>query len=87
MIITLLVRGGLRRAALVALTLEDWVNAPPHPHVRVRAGKGRKERAVPIGGTALAAVERWRAVRGRAPGALFVRFIDRHGHLGPQSGI
>lgn len=39
--------------------------------VRVRAGKGRKDRVVPTGPTVVAAVEAWLSERGTAPGALF----------------
>lgn len=63
---------GLRRSEIVALDLADYDNE--NNSLKVRAGKGNKERmAYIISGTA-AALEAWLNVRGREKGPLFVRF-------------
>jgi len=62
--------GGLRRAELAALDLADYTADPPR--LRVRHGKGNKERLVPLTPAAAAALDAWLALRGRAPGSLFM---------------
>jgi integrase len=69
--------GGLRRSELAALALDDYTAAPPA--LRVLHGKNDKQRVVPIPASA-AALDRWIALRGRAPGALFVP-IDQAGRI------
>lgn len=67
---------GLRISELLGLNLED---IDRHERwLRVR-GKGRKERLVPYGGKAAAALERYLAVRQSAPGerALMLNFRGR----------
>ncbi|MEU4576076.1 tyrosine-type recombinase/integrase [Nonomuraea sp. NPDC023979] len=75
---------GCRRAEVVAFTLADY--NPGDRSLRVH-GKGNKERYVYLIPDAVARVERWLAVRGRAPGALFPGMrrgshlrTDRAGH-------
>lgn len=62
---------GLRRAELAALDLADF--DPAAGTLTVRAGKGNKERIVPIENGTRAALEDWIHVRGDAPGRLFLR--------------
>ncbi len=69
---------GVRDAAmLAALALDDYIPAPPA--LRILHGKNDKQRVVPIPASA-AALDRWVAVRGREPGALFVP-IDQAGRI------
>jgi len=70
--------GGLRRSELATLALDDYTPAPPT--LRVLHGKNDKQRAVPIPASAAAALDRWIALRGREPGALFVP-IDQTGRV------
>jgi integrase/recombinase XerC len=81
---------GLRVSECVALDLDDVSEG----ELRVRRGKGGKERVVPVGAKARAALDAWRARRcelAPASSALFVnarggrvsarsvrRFVDRH---------
>ncbi len=75
--------GGLRRSELAALTVEDYTAVPPT--LRVLHGKNDKQRAVPIPASAAAALDRWLALRGREPGALFMP-IDQTGHVAGDGG-
>ncbi len=70
--------GGLRRAELAALALDDYTPSPPA--LRVLHGKNDKQRAVPIPASAAAALNQWLERRGREPGALFVP-IDQAGRI------
>ncbi len=70
--------GGLRRAELAALALDDYILAPPA--LRVLHGKNDKQRVVPIPASAAVVLDRWIALRGREPGALFVP-IDQAGRI------
>ena len=67
--------GGIRRSELAGLDVADWTPEPPT--LRVRHGKGDKERLVPLVGAAAAALDAWLAVRGDRPGGLFLA-ITRH---------
>jgi len=67
--------GGIRRSELAGLDLTDWT--PALPTLRIRHGKGDKERLVPLVGAAAAALDDWLAVRGDRPGGLFLA-ITRH---------
>ncbi len=69
-IIAVLYAGGLRRAELAALDLGDW--QPETRELKVRHGKGRKERAIYLAGGAADALEDWIIARGAEPGALFM---------------
>jgi len=75
--------GGLRRSELAALTLDDYITAPPA--LRILHGKNDKQRAVPIPASAAAALDRWLEVRGRESGALFVP-IDQAGRMAGDVG-
>ena len=67
---------GLRRSEAVALELADYDDGA----VKVRAGKGRKERFVYAATGARAAVEAWIAVRGSWDGALLAP-VTKGGHV------
>ncbi len=67
--LAVLYTGGLRRSEVAGLTLADYTPAPPTLRVR---GKGRKEREVPLPASAHAALAAWLALRGDAPGGLFL---------------
>ena len=78
--LAVLFAGGLRRAEIVALRLDDWTDADGS--VRVRCGKGRKERRVFLGASAAEQVRAWLRVRGDHQGALFVATL--HGSIGSK---
>ena len=62
---------------LASLDLSDWSRSPPS----LRLGRGRdpfEERTVTLGYEAANLLEGWVALRGRAPGALFLP-LDRYG--------
>jgi integrase/recombinase XerC len=71
---------GIRVAECCGLDCADLDRS--HGTVRV-LGKGDKERVVPVGETALAAVDAYLGVRGRATGPLFAN--HRGGRLTPRS--
>jgi site-specific recombinase XerD len=73
---------GCRRAEIAALTLADYDAAARSLRVR---GKRDKERLVYLTTAARARMERWLAVRGPAPGALFPP-ISRAGRLRLRDG-
>lgn len=79
-ILELLYASGLRVSELVGLDLDDADRAGGT--VRV-LGKGRKERMVPFGGAAAAALDGYLGERGEAPGPLFRN--RRGGRLGVRS--
>jgi integrase/recombinase XerC len=76
---------GLRAAELVGMNLEDI--DPAERWVRVR-GKGRKERQVPFGGKAAAALDRYLPERSAAakPAETAV-FLNRRGHRITTRGV
>ncbi|MDP9351726.1 MAG: tyrosine-type recombinase/integrase [Chloroflexota bacterium] len=78
-IIALLYSTGMRRAELVGLDREDYDSETGT--LKVRRGKGRKERLVYAAGGAHAALADWLVVRGDRPGALFVA-VNKGGRLG-----
>lgn len=61
---------GPRRAELVGLGVEDY--NPENGAVKIRQGKGRKERTVYIANEAKAAMDDWLALRGTMGGPLFI---------------
>ena len=63
--------GGIRRSELAGLDLADWTPTPPT--LRIRHGKGDKERLVPLVGAAAAALDDWLAVRGDRTGRALPR--------------
>lgn len=70
--------GGLRRAEVVGLDLEDWNDADGTLRVE---GKGGKQRLVPLAGEAATALRIWIEERGGEAGPLFVP-VDRQGRVG-----
>lgn len=70
---------GARRFELAGLRLDDWSTASDGGAVMIR-GKGGKDRALPVYGGALAAVEAWLDVRGRAAGPLFCQ-VNKGGRV------
>src|SRR5690606_25159386 len=81
-LIAVLYSTGCRRAEVCGLALDDY--DPGARSLRVR-GKRDKERLVYLTPDALGLVERWLAVRGRAPGALFSP-ISKAGRLRCRDG-
>ena len=76
MFVTIYCAGAFQRD-LAFLDLSDWFRIPPS----LRLGRGRgpfEDRAVALGYEAANLLEGWVALRGRAPGALFVP-VDRYG--------
>lgn len=67
--LALLYSTGMRRAELAALDAGDYDEATGE--IRIRRGKGRKERLVYAVGGAAAALADWLDLRGTEPGALF----------------
>lgn len=67
-LVAVLYAGGLRRAELVGLDLDDWDRAARSLVVR---GKGNKERRVFLAAGAAAALDDWVAARGDWAGPLF----------------
>jgi site-specific recombinase XerD len=48
MIVELMLRTGLRLDELLGLVVDDVVEGPDGAYLRVRQGKGRKDRVVPV---------------------------------------
>jgi integrase len=71
---------GPRRSELVQLDLEDY--DPARGLLTVRRGKGNKDRPLFVDGAG-AALREWLAVRGQAPGPLFVP-VSKRGRLLPR---
>jgi len=67
--LAVLYTGGLRRSEVAKLTLAAYTPDPPTLRVQ---GKGRKQREVPLPTSAHAPLAAWLAVRGDAPGGLFL---------------
>ncbi|MFN2616368.1 MAG: tyrosine-type recombinase/integrase [Thermoleophilaceae bacterium] len=79
-LLAVLFGGGLRRAEAASLDVDDL--DPAAASLRVRAGKGGKERLVYLSHGALAALEAWLTLRGPGPGPLIVG-VNRGGRLDP----
>ena len=77
-IVAILYGAGLRRAELVQLEAADYTAATGG--VRVRTGKGNKERLAYVSGMGCAAVEAWLRIRGGDAGPLFTP-IHRGGRV------
>ena len=60
--------------------MADWTTEPPT--LRVRHGKGDKERLVPLVGTAARALDDWLAARGDRPSGLFLAITRHHTIVG-----
>jgi integrase/recombinase XerC len=85
-VVEVLYGAGLRVSECCAVDLADVSRDDGGPLVRVRKGKGGKERIVPIGGKAIAALDRWLVLRPELrprSDALFVN--GRGGRLTPRS--
>lgn len=68
---------GLRLSELAALDLSDMdLN---EGSLRVRSGKGGKERQLPIGGKAINAIRNWLAQRANIPDATSAVFVSKKG--------
>jgi len=78
-LIAILVGTGLRRSEAVALDVSDYEVSSGA--LKVRSGKGRKDRLLYITGGVITALADYLTVRGSSSGALFVR-AARGGHLG-----
>ena len=76
-LIASLYTGGLRRAEIVALHLEDYTSDTGRLLVR---GKGNKERSVYLPPSAQTYMSRWLALRGDEPGSIFCP-INKGGKL------
>ncbi|MEN9216378.1 MAG: tyrosine-type recombinase/integrase [Gloeomargarita sp. HHBFW_bins_162] len=74
----LLAGSGLRRAEVVALQVQDY--DPTENRLRVRAGKGNKDRLVYVAPGADVRLERWLSLRGTQPGALLCP-VNRWGQV------
>lgn len=71
-ILLVLVGCGLRRAELIALTLEDVDRSEGHAYLRIwKSPRMRLDREVPLPEAAAEAIEAWLECRGDEPGALF----------------
>jgi integrase/recombinase XerD len=86
-LLVLLRAGGLRRAEMCALTIDDYDQINKSLLVR---GKGNKQRELPVNDDVRAALADWLSVRGLKPGALFCP-VNKSGkvtvkaRLSPQS--
>ncbi len=80
-VIEVLYGAGVRVGELSALDVGDIDLSDQIVHVK--RGKGGKERRVPLGPVAAAAVERWLSERGAAPGPLFIN--ARGGRMSPRT--
>lgn len=62
-ILTVLLNTGLRVSELVALEIEDITMSERKGELRVRAGKGTKERIIPLNDSCRKAIKAWYSVR------------------------
>jgi integrase/recombinase XerC len=82
-LVEVLYGAGLRVSEACALDVDDVSRDRDDALLRVRRGKGGKERIVPLGRKALAAIDAYLALRPAAGGALFTN--ARGGRLTPRS--
>jgi site-specific recombinase XerD len=69
----LIYQGGLRRSEVVAVDVDDFDGNSGT--LRVRCGKGQKERIVYLSGGGRSAVHAWLELRGKAPGPMLVPIL------------
>lgn len=81
-LLAVLIGCGLRRAEAVALDVDDYDAGTGA--LKVRSGKGRKDRIVYAAGGVVTALADWLTVRGQSSGALFVRAY-KGGHISSVS--
>lgn len=82
-ILELFYSSGLRLAELVGVDLTDLDR---HQGLVTVLGKGRKQRTVPVGSVARAALDRWLAVRDQVPCSEPALFISQRGRrISPRS--
>ncbi len=72
--------GGTRRSELADLEVSDWTPVPMT--LRIRHGKGDKERLVPLVGAMAQALDSGVVVRGDRPGGLFLAITRHHTIVG-----
>lgn len=77
-LISILRGSGVRRSEVVSMDVCDYGRATGA--LRVRGGKGRKDRIVYLPGGAKVAVDDWLVVRGETPGALLCP-VHRYGYV------
>ena len=80
-LLALLYGAGLRRAEAVALDLADY--QPDTGELRIRNGKGAKDRLEYLTNGAREAVDGWLAVRGNDPGAFLIQTRRRSASCTP----
>lgn len=80
-LIALLYAGGIRRSEAVALDREDY--DAPTGEVKVRSGKGRKQRTLYLANGSLEAMADWLRLRGDTVGPLFYA-VRKGGRLEPR---
>jgi integrase/recombinase XerC len=82
-ILEVLYGAGLRVSEVSGLDLDDVRREDDLAMLRVRLGKGRKDRIVPLGSRGVAALDAWLAKRPAGPGPLFTNRFGRR--LGTRS--
>jgi site-specific recombinase XerD len=83
--VTVLLNCGLRVGELSGLDMSDVKLSDRKGEVRVRQGKGEKERTIPLNATAREAIQEWIAVRPTTNGQAL--FIGKRGERMSTSGL